>query len=164
MPVESMETVPQLPAWEAGLLAMMGAMTKQKILLQQLLICRWKQRRSGTGLTSSVTGSQNSERASQQDATAHSRWTKRLDSEKVRRQKESKEDGPTRAELGLSHPQVTAISLAPTVSTAELEQMQQTPGLPKGDNFSRLDVIFSEAGVVSLLRGKKTSRYYHRAQ
>ena len=32
MPVKSTETAPQLPAWEAGLFAMMGAMAKPKIL------------------------------------------------------------------------------------------------------------------------------------
>ena len=110
MPVKSTETAPQLPAWEAGLFAMMGAMAKPKILpyhslltpmeakpakqqqgcfkvrrtsLAERLLKRRqatvpfqanpdeKDRRSGTGLTSPVTGSQNSERANQQDATSH---------------------------------------------------------------------------------------------
>ena len=35
-----------------------------------------------------------------------------------------------REELADGHPQVTAISLAPTVSDAELEQLQQTEGTP----------------------------------
>ena len=42
----------------------------------------------------------------------------------------NREGGPTREELAAGHPQVTAISLAPTVSIAELEQLQQTEGSP----------------------------------
>ena len=38
--------------------------------------------------------------------------------------------GPTQEELAAGHPQVTAIFLAPTVSAAELEQLQQTEGSP----------------------------------
>ena len=41
---------------------------------------------------------------------------------------ENRDGGPTREELAAGHPQVTAISLAPTVSAAELEQLQQTEG------------------------------------
>ena len=37
MPVESTETKPQSPVWEAGLLAVIIAMAKQIALLQQLL-------------------------------------------------------------------------------------------------------------------------------
>ena len=36
----------------------------------------------------------------------------------------------TREKLATGHPQVTAISLAPTVSDAELEQLQQAEGSP----------------------------------
>ena len=36
-PVESAELAPQLPVWEADLLAIMKALTKQTALLQQLL-------------------------------------------------------------------------------------------------------------------------------
>ena len=43
---------------------------------------------------------------------------------------ENRDGGPTREELADGHPQVTAISLAPTVSDAELEQLQQTEGTP----------------------------------
>ena len=42
----------------------------------------------------------------------------------------SRDGGPTQEELAAGHPQVTAMSLAPTVSAAELEQLQQTAGLP----------------------------------
>ena len=41
---------------------------------------------------------------------------------------ENRDGGPTRKELVNGHPQVTAISLAPTVSDAELEQLQQAEG------------------------------------
>ena len=39
---------------------------------------------------------------------------------------ENRDGGPTRVELAAGHPQVTAIYLAPKVSAAELEQLQQT--------------------------------------
>ena len=41
---------------------------------------------------------------------------------------ENRDGDPTREELANGHPQVMAISLAPTVSDAELEQLQQTEG------------------------------------
>ena len=41
---------------------------------------------------------------------------------------EDQDGGPTQEELAAGHPQVAAISLAPTVSTAELDQLQQTEG------------------------------------
>ena len=43
---------------------------------------------------------------------------------------ENRDGGPTREELANGRPQVTAISLAPTVSEAELEQLQQAEGTP----------------------------------
>ena len=39
---------------------------------------------------------------------------------------ENRDGDPTREELANGHPQVTAISLAPTVSNDEIEQLQQT--------------------------------------
>ena len=39
---------------------------------------------------------------------------------------ENRDGGPTRDELAAGHPQVTAIALVPTVSAAELKQLQQT--------------------------------------
>ena len=41
---------------------------------------------------------------------------------------DNRDGGPTREKLAADHPQVTAVSLASTVSAAELEQLQQTPG------------------------------------
>ena len=43
---------------------------------------------------------------------------------------EDRDGGPTREELATGRPQVTAISLSPTVSDAELEQLQQVEGSP----------------------------------
>ena len=43
---------------------------------------------------------------------------------------ENRDGGPTREELTAGHPQMMAIFLAPTVSTTELEQLQQTAGSP----------------------------------
>ena len=43
---------------------------------------------------------------------------------------ENRDRGPSREKLVKGHPQVTAISLAPTVSYAELEQLQQVEGTP----------------------------------
>ena len=42
----------------------------------------------------------------------------------------NRDGSPTREELAAGHPQVTAISLTPTVLAAELEQLQQTEGPP----------------------------------
>ena len=43
---------------------------------------------------------------------------------------EDRDGGPTREELATGRPQVTAISLTPTISDAELEQLQQVEGSP----------------------------------